>query len=305
MKSLFKNRYGELRSGWAIAAAIALLIIGQLIGRAMVPDGREDEIPIKIIVTLVYGLIVVVGGMLLFKIVYKRGLKQMGLIKEGLFPVLFHGLAIGAVSASLVFTGLILSGQAQVSSARLENLLSIRIVIEFLSVCVFMFSEELFCRGYIMTALKTTRNKWVILLSSSVIFGVAHLMNPGMTILSLFNTSFAGLLFAYMFVKSGKLWFSTGYHIAHNFMANDILGIATSGGVKQSQETTIFITNIAGSNELLTGGIHGPTGSFFMTCVLLIGFLYVHFLVKTPNANVWTIDSDLPLTRGNNIGQKH
>ncbi|MDR2629937.1 MAG: CPBP family intramembrane metalloprotease [Spirochaetaceae bacterium] len=298
MKSAFKNRYGELRSGWAMAAAMALIVIGQLAGRAMVPDGREDEIAIKIIVTLVYGLIVVVGGMLLFKFIYKRSLTQMGLIKDGWLPVLLHGLAIGAVSASLVFTGLILSGQAQVLGVRPEKFLSMNIIVDFLSVCVFMFSEELFCRGYIMTSLKTTRNKWVILLSSSVIFGIAHFMNPGMTILSLFNTSFIGLLFACMFVKSGKLWFPAGYHIAHNFMANEILGIATSGGVKQSQETTIFMTNITGSNELLTGGIHGPAGGFLMTGVILLGFFYVRFFVKTPNVNVWTMESDLPLTRG-------
>jgi membrane protease YdiL (CAAX protease family) len=295
MKSIFKNRYGELRSGWAIAAAMALIVIGQLAGRAMVPDGREDEITVKIIVTFVYGLIVVVGGMLLFKLLYKRGLKQMGLIREGWFPVLLHGLAIGAVSAGLVFTGLILSGQAQVSGIRTEKFLSISIIADFLSVCVFMFSEELFCRGYIMTALKTTRNKWVILLSSSVIFGIAHFMNPGMTALSLFNTSFIGLLFAYMFVKSGKLWFPVGYHIAHNFMANEILGIATSGGVKQSQETAVFMTSITGSSKLLTGGIHGPAGGFIMTGVIILGFLYVRFFVKTPGVNVWTMDSDLPL----------
>lgn len=300
MKFVFKNHYGELRSGWAIAAAMALIVTGQLAGRAMVPDGREDEVTLKIMVTLVYGLIVAGGGMLLFKFIYKRDLREMGLIKEGWFPILLHGLAIGAVLAGLVFTGLIASGQARILGVRPEKLLSIGIIADFLSVCVFMFSEELFCRGYIMTALKTTRNKWVILLSSSVIFGIAHFMNPGMTILSLFNTSFIGLLFAYMFVKSGKLWFPVGYHIAHNFMAHEIFGMATSGGVKQSQEAAVFMTSIMGINELLTGGIHGPEGGFFMTGVIVLGFFYVRFLVKTPDVNVWTMESDLPLTRGHN-----
>jgi membrane protease YdiL (CAAX protease family) len=298
MKVIFKNHYGELRSGWSIAAAMALIVIGQLIGRTLVPDGREDEITVKIIVTLIYGLIVVGGGILLFKLIYRRSLKQMGLIKEGWFSVLLHGLAIGAVSAALLFIGLILSGQAQMLGVRLEKFLSISVIVEFLSVCVFAFSEELFCRGYIMTALKTTRNKWVILLSSSVIFGIAHIMNPGMTVLSLINTSFAGLLFAHMFIKSGKLWFPAGYHIAHNFMTREIFGIG--GGIKQNYETTIFITDIVGNNELLIGGVHGPEGSIFETGVLLLGFFYVHFFIKTPSGNVWTMKNDLPLTRGKN-----
>jgi membrane protease YdiL (CAAX protease family) len=271
---IFKNRYDELRSGWVIVAAMALIVIGQLIGRAMVPDGRENELTIKIIVTLVYSLIVIVGGMALFKLIYKRSLKQMGLIKEGWFSTLLHGLTIGTVSVGLVFTGLILSGQAQVLGVRPEKFLSIGIIVEFFSVCMFAFSEELFCRGYIMTALKTTRNKWVILLSSSVIFGIAHIMNPEMTVLPLFNTSFAGLLFACMFVKSGKLWFPVGYHIAHNFMIREILGIVTSGGVKQNQETTIFITDMVGNNNLLMGGIHVPRVVFLRQAYYYWFFLY-------------------------------
>ena len=67
MIKIFKNRYGEFRSGWSIAMAVALLLIAQLVGRAIITEGREDDISVKIIVTLVYGIIAVGGCLLLFK----------------------------------------------------------------------------------------------------------------------------------------------------------------------------------------------------------------------------------------------
>ena len=294
MQIIFKNRFGELRSGWSIAAAIALVMTGQMIARALITDDNAESIGGKILITVIYGIIAVMGGLFLFKLVYKRSVREMGVIKEGWFSSLLHGLAMGSVTMILVFAAMILSGQRQVLSFNPQRLFTIGLIVEFLSVCVFMFSEELYCRGYIMTALKTTRNKWVIIFSSSVIFGVAHFLNPGMSFLSLFNTCLAGLLWAFMFIKTGKLWLSTGYHIGHNFLAGDILGIPTSGGVSASEG--VFTTS-HGNIEFLAGGINGSGGSIYMTILLLLGFLYVRIVVKKPDGPVWTMDSDMPLIR--------
>ena len=138
-KSVFKNRYGELRSGWPILASLVLIILGQLIGRALVPDGREDEIIIKVIITVIYSLIAIGGGLLLFKLIYKRPLRQMGLIKQGWLSILLHGYAIGAVSILLLFVGLLVSGQAIVANVNYSKLLSIGMAIELISVHFFIF----------------------------------------------------------------------------------------------------------------------------------------------------------------------
>jgi membrane protease YdiL (CAAX protease family) len=296
MKFVFKNRYNELRSGWAIAAATAIILIGQMTGRALVPDGKEDDIAVKVIVTLVYSPITIGGLLLLFKLLYKRSVRQMGLISEGWFSCFLYGIGMGAVSVGLLFVVLLVSAQVQVTGIDIVRLLTIRMPIEFASVCLFMFSEELFARGFLMTALKTTRNKWVILLSSSIIFGLAHLLNPEVGILSLVNMCLAGLLFAYMFVKSGKLWLPTGFHVAWNFISGDILGMMAS----EFQPASVVVTRIVGTNELLTGGIHGPDGgSLVVTVIILLALLYTHFFFNIPDSNVWTMESDLPLTRGN------
>jgi hypothetical protein len=75
------------------------------------------------------------------------------------------------------------------------------------------------------------------------------------------------------------------------------------------QPASVVMTRIVGTNELLTGGIHGPDGgSLVVTVIILVALLYTHFFVKTPGANVWTMESDLPLTRGNgkiNTGENY
>lgn len=293
--SVLKNRYGEFRSGWSVTIVLILIIVAQMIGRGLVPeDADETSISVKIITTLVYSLIAIGGGILLFKLLYRREPQQMGLYPAKLFSELLHGFVIGAVSMILLFAALLACGQAEIISVDISRLFSIALIVELISVSLFAFSEELLARGFIMTALKTTRNKWVIILVPAVIFSLVHLLNDGITAWSLINTFLAGLLFTYMFIKTGKLWLSSGFHIAWNFFQGDILGMITSGS-----EATGVLTTELGTNELLAGGSYGPEGSLLVTGVLVLAFLYVHYVVKKPEHPAWTVDSDLPFTRGN------
>ena len=289
---IFKNRYNELRSGWTIAAILILIIAAQGIGSSMVPENvTEDSIITIVSVTLVYGLIAIGGGLLLFKLLYKRSWKQVGLIPEGWVSDILYGMGIGTVSMTMIFGILLLIDQAE-TSVNMAKLLSPLMLVNLVSVGITAFSEEFLVRGFMMTALKTTRKKRVILCGSSILFSLVHLLNPWATALSLLNTFIAGLLFAWMFIKSGKLWLPTGYHIAWNFFQGDVFGMNVSGQAQLSAfQTTI------GANELLTGGNAGPEGGLLVTFVLLLGALYVHYIIKTPNEQYWKMDSDLPLTR--------
>ena len=287
---IFKNKYNELRSGWTIIAILILIIVAQGIGSSLVPEnGTEDNIVTIVSVTLVYGLLAIGGGMLLFKLLYKSSWKQVGLIPEGLVADLMYGLGIGTVSMIIIFGALLIAGQAK-TSINMEKLLNPILIANLLSVGITAFSEELLIRGFMMTALKTTRRKWVILCGSSILFSLAHLLNPWATALSLANTFIAGLLFAYMFIKSGKLWLPTGYHIAWNFFQGDVFGMNVSGQAQLSAFKTTM-----GANELLTGGNVGPEGGLLVTIVLLIGALYVRCVIKHPVQKCWTMDSDMPL----------
>jgi membrane protease YdiL (CAAX protease family) len=156
-----------------------------------------------------------------------------------------------------------------------------------------MFSEELLARGFFMTAMKTTRNKWAILLVPALIFALLHIINGSVTALSIANAGIAGLLWGYMFMKSGALWLSTGFHVGWNFFLGDIFGLGNFG----TRVDNSVLTTQLGTNTLLTG-FYGPEDSVLCTLVLLLACLIVRLLVKKPNHSAWTLESGLPLTRG-------
>jgi membrane protease YdiL (CAAX protease family) len=189
MRKCFINRYGELRAGWAIAAATAVMIAAQLTARPLSELGDENNPVFKPGVTLVYGLIAVAGMLLLFKLLYKRGFHELGMITKNGVLAFLCGLAGGAISVAVQLVFLIAIGQAAIVGADMGKLFSLSVAAEFASVCVFMFSEELLARGFFMTALKTTRNKWIILFVPAVIFALLHFMNDGVTALSIITSN--------------------------------------------------------------------------------------------------------------------
>jgi membrane protease YdiL (CAAX protease family) len=294
--AVFVNRYRELRSGWAIAAAVAVMVVSWLAARSVAGWGDEADPVFKLVVTLAYGLVCVGGLLGLFKALYRRSWRQLGLIPERAGVRLAQGLLFGAVCIAAVFGLLIAVGEARVVSVDPGRLVSAALAVEFVSVGVFMFSEELLARGFFMTAMKTTRRTTLIVLVPPLLFALLHFMNPGVTPLSFANVWLAGVLFACLFLKSGSLWAPTGFHIAWNFLWGDVLGFNV--GLDTDPATRLSVVETAvGTRVLLTGGANGPEAGLFTTLVLAAALAWTMWRVKPPVGDVWTCDSDLPLDR--------
>jgi len=131
-------------------------------------------------------------------------------------------------------------------------------------------NEEMFSRGYCMTVLKQTGNKWVVVIVSSIIFSFMHSLNPNMSFLSYINLFLFALLAAYMFIKSNNLWLSIGYHIALNYFEGNVFGFQVSG-----QGTSSLYTLSSPSNNIITGRSFGPEGGLVVTFIILVGFIYI------------------------------
>ena len=80
-----------------------------------------------------------------------------------------------------------------------------------------------------MTTLKTTRCKWAIIGIPSVLFGLMHIFNPNAAALPIFNVALIGVLFSYLFIKTGRLWAPIGFHFTWNFFQGYIFGVPVSG----------------------------------------------------------------------------
>jgi len=290
--NVFKNKYSEIRSGWALLLiAVALFITMMLVGFSVAIITGDGAVRLFNTPFVDYPLMSITV-LLLFWLIYKRPLRQMGLYSEGWFGQLMFGIAFGAISISLIVIIMLVSGLIQISAVNLGNLsnqLFWRGLLVFVGVGVF---EEFLARGFVMSALKTTRNKWVIVLLSSFIFGILHIANPSATPFALINITLIGVLIAYLFIKTGQLWASIGIHFVWNFVQGNIFGSLVSG----VDTISIMQIDVVGA-EWLTGGLFGLEGGVICTFVVLLGLAYVHFCMEQNN-DFWRVDSDMPLIRG-------
>ena len=293
---MFKNKEGRVRSGWKIAfmmgASLTIIgiissIVSFLVTVILISNGDFDYQLLTYtergnqVMNLTYTLlsflqeiVLIVTPIIAWKVIMRRPLSNMGLtsIKQH-NKELIVGLLFGMISISIVFVLLILTGNARVVTWTPR--FSIQQLIYLFLYIMVGFAEEIFGRGYIMSVLRQTRNVPVIIIISSIIFALLHGLNPGIGLLPCINLFLVGVLFAYMYIKSGNLWMCIGYHITWNYFQGYIYGFKVSG-----TDTVGIITTEFETSNLFNGGAFGPEGGLFVTLVILAGFLYVRMYYK-------------------------
>jgi membrane protease YdiL (CAAX protease family) len=299
MKKIFTNKNSQVRSGFKIASTfgsyfIINIIISMIIGislaiiaistkKVAVPDLEKylndlttTNTGFIISLGIIQCICMIVAVWLFWKIFDKEPIREIGLIniKKG-YKDLFKGLLFGTVSMSLVFIILLasknISLKAPLSSPNFNTSLLAWLVM-FILVGI---NEEMFSRGYCMTVLKQTGNKWVVVIVSSIIFSVMHSLNPSMSIISYLNLFLYALLAAYMFLKSKNLWLPIGYHIMWNYFQGNIFGFEVSGLATES----LYKLNTPAKN-IITGGAFGPEGGIVVTFIIMVGFIYMWKIYK-------------------------
>jgi uncharacterized protein len=292
---MFKNKLGKVRSGWIIVLALAattiiqslLMIPGTVLTVVlqMVTDPNslnenvEDVIessPWFILFTQGIGLIGGIGMLfLLWKFVNKKKIKEMGF--RHFSSDFFIGLILGAVSIIFIFLLLLVTKNIELTNSISSPNFSAYTISYLLFFILVGFSEELTFRGYIMSALTDNENsKWVVYIVSSLIFGIAHLLNPHVAALGIINIFLVGLLFAYMYDKTKSLWMPIGYHITWNYFQGNVFGFPVSGTTPHG----LYGIDVSVGNDWLTGGSFGLEGGFLATIIIVLGFVITNLFTK-------------------------
>lgn len=184
------------------------------------------------------------------------------------------GMILGMVNCTLVFLLVVWFGGGKVASWQPRiTALTLTWLFAFILVA---YAEELLNRGFIMAVLRRCRNHiFVLIFLPSVIFGAIHLGNPSVTLLSVFNIIIVGILFSYMFIKSGNIWMCIGYHFTWNVFQGIIYGMPVSGLSIPGIITTHFTRD-----NILNGGGFGIEGGILTTLVTLLSFLFVRYYYR-------------------------
>jgi membrane protease YdiL (CAAX protease family) len=229
-----------------------------------------------------------------FKLTYKRPFTQMGFAKRQWFGKFVYGCVFGVIAISAVCVPMFLTGAVTITSIDFPNGLFLAWIPAYISIG---FAEEALFRGYCMTALKTTRSKYAVIIIPSVFFAVLHASNSGFDFASfaLLNLFLSGVMFGLMFLKSGSIWIPAGFHAIWNMFTGIVYGMSVSGSFNSA---SIIKSDMTGSSPLITGGDFGPEASVTVIAVAILSSAFMLFAYKPKTPAEWTVDSDLPFIKG-------
>jgi membrane protease YdiL (CAAX protease family) len=303
---MFKNSFGEFRCGWAIAIGLITIVASQFVADIItrmfytlstsgglsnlgaLPPGMSLTDTFAILNMMISSVINIIFVILLFRLLYKKPMVQLGFGMNRAALKFFSGLLQGACYMAIVFILLFALGGLTVVSISPERILSASIVLGLIDFLIAALSEEVLCRGFMMTASKSTRSKAFIIIVPALVFSLLHVLNPGFTVLPMINIFLAGVLFAVLFVRSGSLWMPFGFHFAWNFFQGNIFGISVSGNEVKSM-IEISYTDLT----LLNGGTFGAEGGLAVTILLAVGIVLTWKFMKPAKDAQWSMEGTL------------
>ncbi len=154
------------------------------------------------------------------------------------------------------------------------------LVINLLTLAVAALAEEVAFRGYPYRRLIEAIGPTSATIGLSLLFGAAHMLNPGATGASTLVTILAGLLLSFAWLRTHGLWLGWGFHFAWNASIAVLFGLPVSG---ITDFASVVQTRAIG-RFWLTGGNYGPEGAAFTVIVLLIG---IAILVRITRDYAW------------------
>jgi membrane protease YdiL (CAAX protease family) len=274
----------RLRAGWRLAAQAVLLAFLALLLGSIWSIGR-----------LTFGLQSTLGfveaealsavAITLSVLIARRWLDHRSVTSLGLridrqtWRDLLAGFLIATLMMLVVYAIERLAGWTQVVAVAWKSQAVTELVLALLAMLVVFiitgWQEELYFRGYLLQNLGDGMNlTWGVALSS-VIFGLVHLGNPNSLPQSALGISLAGLLMAFGYLQTRRLWLPIGLHIGWNFIEGPILGFPVSG------LSTIHLIQIHVEGPIwFTGGAFGPEAGLVLLPGLALGAVLIWIYTK-------------------------
>ena len=117
--------------------------------------------------------------------------------------------------------------------------------------------EEIIFRGILLRQIEAMLGTWAALITTSLLFGAAHLANPNSTLFAAFAIAMeAGILLGAAYLYTRRLWLAVGIHAAWNFTQGWVFSVPVSGQASLG----LLITRRVGP-DWLTGGDFGLEAS--------------------------------------------
>ena len=186
------------------------------------------------------------------------------------------GWAVAAVNFLAIIVCLFLCGYYRIVTVEFDVASQLCWLSLFLLVGVV---EEVVFRGILFRLITDKWNIAVGLTTSSLLFGLAHLGNPGATLWAALAIAIAsGWLFGMAYAYHQTIWVPIGMHWAWNYLEGGVFGCAVSGAPLDYQP--LITPRISGA-DILTGGAFGPEASIICVALgIVLSIVYTVLYLK-------------------------
>lgn len=210
---------------------VVLIVLGQFLGMLLEFIPFLTSTDFRITVTLYFEFI----GIWILALLYMRFTKKNRPILKVLgsketdnsWKSLLAGIGIGFGLNGVCILAAWLHKDI---SLYFDSFQPIYFIIIFIAVFVQSSAEELLCRGFLYQRLmRSYKSPAVAIIGNSLLFAILHLLNEGITVLSVLNIFLVGILFSLIVYYMNSIWCAMAVHAAWNFTQNIIFGLPNSG----------------------------------------------------------------------------
>lgn len=279
--ALFLSAQGRLRSGWRAALFLLLFTTFAEIAQAIVaipallPGAHPGaivaaEIPLTWVSIVVAGL---AAHLVMLVFVDRAGWDYVALAPAAASATrVTAGFALGA--AAIGVPCLVLLGLGWLDLVR-DPASAPRVGRELATVLAVLIpaalAEELMVRGYLLSALSDGMGRIAGLLTTSIVFALLHVNNPGMEPGALVVVGLAGIFLGAVRFATSSLYAAWAAHLAWNVVLGVVLHALVSG---TSMAASGWRTLDTGP-DWATGGTWGPEGGVPAAAGLLVATWYL------------------------------
>jgi membrane protease YdiL (CAAX protease family) len=289
--NLFIGKNG-LRAGWRLLIYLILVIgissgisaaVRHFVGRqAGLPSPRMLTLQEALSFALVFGVAWVMSR------IEHRSPGEYGLPLSDAFGRKFWlGFLFGLVEVSLLIGLIAAFGGYSFGPLAIHGVDIVKWGLIHLVLFILVgFFEEFLFRGYMQYTLADGIGFWPAGIIISLLFGAAHLQNPGEGWIGAASVVWVGLFFVFTLRRTGNLWYAVGLHASFDWGETFLFSVPNSGTVMEGHLSHALLPL---TPNWLTGGTVGPEGSVFCFLTIALQFLIV----------MWLFPKEKTVTTGN------
>ena len=219
------------------------------------------------------------AGIFFVKFILKKKIDYIYFKTEGLAKNICIGLCLGLLQISIYVLLDMGRGVLGYSGSSYGNF-NLIFLAYFIGFFIQSTSEEVLVRGILTRVLSDKFGRKVAILLPSIFFGLLHLGNEGVTILSTLNTILVGIFFAKLLFYKENIMLTSGVHAGWNFSMAMIYGLNVSGFSGFDSLLNFKILNYNLYDE-----IYGPEGSIVVTFIEIISIFIIFYLERRKEIN--------------------